>query len=266
MASRDLKLLWGRAASTCALCRCRLDAVSSDGASAPIGEAAHIVAQSKIGPRGQSMLSAKERDSYLNLILLCPTCHTTIDADPIGYPVEKLHMLKAEHELRVQGMSSLSIGVDAESNGRQSNDVSAIVTFVREWKEFLPFWTTLFNVIDMAKKHPDVSVLDEEKLAPMLKEWHARRDKLKELIFLANEDALVVQKIPDWERLKASSRYISEGGYKTPFSFMLDFINPYAMIHHHGVDLWPASFISQEFLDYLSFKYKEVKGVWSVHA
>lgn len=264
MASQDLKLLWGRAASTCAMCRRRLDAVSSDGRSTPIGEAAHIVAQSEMGPRGQSILGQKERESYLNLVLLCPTCHTTIDSDPVGYPVEKLHMLKAEHELRVQGTFTQYIFENEDDNKRKSNDLSAIVAFIMDWKEFLPFWTNFFNIIG-TNRYLDTNAFEEGRHDSMLEEWHSRRDRLKELLYLAKEESLIVQKIPDWERLKAGSKYLSEGEYKTPFSFMLDFVNPYAMVYHHGDELWPASFISQEYIDYLSFKYKEIKQIWRVY-
>jgi hypothetical protein len=70
---RDLKILWGRAANRCAICRREL---SNDKKNAqdtyPIGEQAHIIAENIEGPRGNSILSAEERASYLNLILLCP--------------------------------------------------------------------------------------------------------------------------------------------------------------------------------------------------
>jgi hypothetical protein len=39
-----------------------------------LGEIAHIVAESPGGPRGESPLTAKQRNSYPNLILLCSLC------------------------------------------------------------------------------------------------------------------------------------------------------------------------------------------------
>jgi len=48
-------------------------------------------------------LTPEERDRYANLILLCPTDHVIVDKSPEDYPVEKLHSIKAEHELWVDG-------------------------------------------------------------------------------------------------------------------------------------------------------------------
>lgn len=102
MRERDIKLLWGRSGSRCAICRRELteDKASSTD-SFPLGEHAHIVGRTIDSPRGASILSADDRDSYHNLILLCPTDHTRIDRSQEEFPIEKLHMIKAEHELWV---------------------------------------------------------------------------------------------------------------------------------------------------------------------
>jgi hypothetical protein len=70
---RDRKRLWGLSASRCAFPDCRQELVeeTSDGQAAVlVGQEAHIVGQSSDGPRGISDLSATERDSYDNLVLL----------------------------------------------------------------------------------------------------------------------------------------------------------------------------------------------------
>ena len=99
MKQSDIKLLWGRSGGRCALCKLELsmDPKHQD-ASHPIGEQAHIIAKEPNGPRGKSVLTTEERDHYSNLILLCPTDHVRIDKAPVDFPVEKLHLLKAEHE------------------------------------------------------------------------------------------------------------------------------------------------------------------------
>ena len=95
----DTKLLWGRSGGLCSICKTKLseDKKTSNEAF-PFGEQAHIVAEEDAGPRGHSPLSLEERNSYHNLILLCPTCHTKIDKAPDEYPVEVLHQLKSKHE------------------------------------------------------------------------------------------------------------------------------------------------------------------------
>lgn len=99
---KDIKLLWGRAASRCSLCKVELSQNKIAGGNYSIGEQAHIVAETESGPRGHSILSEDERNSYDNLILLCPNHHTIIDKDPSEYPIEKLHRIKSQHELWVQ--------------------------------------------------------------------------------------------------------------------------------------------------------------------
>src|SRR3954451_4637646 len=111
---KDIKLLWGRSGNRCAICRIELsfDALHSS-ARFPMGEQAHIVAKETEGPRGHSILTQEERDSYSNLILMCPTHHTLIDKAVDDYPTEKLHIIKGQHELFVQ--STLSGTTDSRA-------------------------------------------------------------------------------------------------------------------------------------------------------
>jgi hypothetical protein len=96
---RDLKLLWGRAAGRCSICKTRVTEDKQTVADAfPFGENAHIVSEKPNGPRGDEPILDSLRNSYLNLILLCPTCHTKIDKAPEDYSVKNLQQLKADHE------------------------------------------------------------------------------------------------------------------------------------------------------------------------
>jgi hypothetical protein len=100
--ARDIKLLWSRAAGRCSICRVVLTYDSLHGNEVyPVREQAHMVAESDNGPRGCSTLSLEERNSYFNLILLCPTHHREIDVNVADYPVEKLHIIKQAHEMWV---------------------------------------------------------------------------------------------------------------------------------------------------------------------
>ena len=105
MSQRDIKLLWGRAVGLCSFPNCRLK-LSQDKNSTlesyPFGEQAHIVGEKKTAARWKTTLTGKERNSYFNRILLCPTHHAIIDNNPEDYPIEKLHLIKAEHELWVE--------------------------------------------------------------------------------------------------------------------------------------------------------------------
>ncbi|ASJ72111.1 HNH endonuclease [Granulosicoccus antarcticus] len=257
----DVKQLWGRAASTCSMCRHKLEGVSLEGKAVVVGEAAHIVAGNKKGPRGCSILVDAERNSYFNLILLCPTCHTTIDKDPIGYPIERLYILKSQHEMRVRGEMDWALVSVIDSN-EENVDVAAIVAFVSGWKEFTNFYLEFYIRVQSELKDDSIFLHENDVFMGHVRKWHVLRDELKELLFNAVEKNLIVRAIPDWNRLKLEFKYIQEGGYDTPFSYMLDFVNPMAMVNLHGDPLWSAMHISFEYCDFLSYKHPDVKSVW----
>ncbi len=70
------------------------------GNSIVIGEMAHVIAQSKGGPRGSETIPKDKRNSYENLILLCPTHHIEIDKAASEYSVEQILSWKKAHEDR----------------------------------------------------------------------------------------------------------------------------------------------------------------------
>lgn len=99
---KDIKLLWGRSGNRCSICKVELTQDASTAASTyTLGEQAHIVGEKEDAARGKSILNSDQRNSYHNLILLCPNDHTMIDSNEIDWPVEKLHQVKSEHELWV---------------------------------------------------------------------------------------------------------------------------------------------------------------------
>lgn len=95
MKEREIKLLWGKSGGRCAFERCRTELSEEN---IVLGEQAHIIARSKVGPRGDNDLDAKAREKYENLILLCSHHHTLIDKNPDKFPVERLLEMKAKHE------------------------------------------------------------------------------------------------------------------------------------------------------------------------
>ena len=113
-ASNATKLLLAyKSGDLCALPSCSqsLTLASDSGGPTNVGEAAHIAGENdgKGNRRGSARydpnMSIEERNHYDNLIYLCATCHTTIDAIPQGevdYPVDRLRRIKAEHEAKVR--------------------------------------------------------------------------------------------------------------------------------------------------------------------
>ena len=61
----------------------------------------HIVAAADAGPRADPTMSAEERNSFANLILLCDEHARAIDVMPVTeYTVDSLRRMKADHETR----------------------------------------------------------------------------------------------------------------------------------------------------------------------
>ncbi|MCK2213756.1 hypothetical protein MF672_008140 [Actinomadura sp. ATCC 31491] len=78
----------------CTICRRPLDI---EGGTHHIGEMGHIAPHSPDGPRREAARPA-EVDGVDNLMLLCPSCHRTIDKEPGLWPEQHLRAIKAEHE------------------------------------------------------------------------------------------------------------------------------------------------------------------------
>ncbi|MCE5320798.1 MAG: HNH endonuclease [Bacteroidales bacterium] len=62
-----------------------------------IEELAHIIGQSENGPRGDNELPINQRDEFDNIILLCPTCHSTVDKNPHLFPDDTIKQWKKNH-------------------------------------------------------------------------------------------------------------------------------------------------------------------------
>jgi hypothetical protein len=85
----DRKRLWGKSGNQCARCRQLLTHLGqAGGREAVIGEEAHIIGE-RPGAARYRPLSASGRDAYENRILLCPTDHRLVDAQPEYWTVEK---------------------------------------------------------------------------------------------------------------------------------------------------------------------------------
>lgn len=229
ISQRDIKLLWGRSASRCAFPDCRLQLTQDSEAtesSFPIGEQAHIVAKEQNGPRGDSPLTSDERDSYANLILLCPTHHTIIDRSPGDFPIEKLHSIKTDHELWVQ--QTLSQTWDLNQQARDLIYTSLIDSAVEychlsEWKQwtfgplepiprwpynlpqdFLAFRQKVFStdfpgtLTELEKAVKTLSILLHKAARVFQKHCQIKEDGNGNLYY----DGVQFYKIPEWDTEK----------------------------------------------------------------
>jgi hypothetical protein len=97
----EIKILIAASGGRCAFPACGklLITESPHGAESVFsGEACHIVAHSRQGPRGKAEFTEEERSHHSNLILLCQEHHTLIDRRAMVYSVRVLQAIKAAHE------------------------------------------------------------------------------------------------------------------------------------------------------------------------
>lgn len=66
-----------------------------------VAEMIHIIAHSDRGPRANTNMDAEYRESYDNLLILCPTCHETVDKRPDLHPRHQLIQWKKNHIAKI---------------------------------------------------------------------------------------------------------------------------------------------------------------------
>lgn len=103
----ERNLLYGDSGNECAFPGCGVVLVQpgkvSGRKAVNLGQAAHIVASSRQGPRGGIAVDGDERDRRAsNRILLCPTHHSEVDKQPLVYTVGVLRQMKEDHEAKLR--------------------------------------------------------------------------------------------------------------------------------------------------------------------
>ena len=122
------------------MCRIELSQdANAANSSFTLGEQAHIVGEKEGSARWSNVLTLDERNSYHNLILLCPTHHTEVDKNEADWPVEKLYLRKSTHELWVK--ETLGDSADVSLLARQVAVTSIIDAAVelcdlQDWKSW----------------------------------------------------------------------------------------------------------------------------------
>lgn len=94
--------IWGQAGGCCEMCSKPLDRGGAYKNRGNYSNMAHIRAYSQDGPRFDKSQSDDDRNSFENLMLLCPDCHEAIDSNPEKYPVEDLVRLKTDRERSIR--------------------------------------------------------------------------------------------------------------------------------------------------------------------
>lgn len=102
-----------------------------------IAEMAHVIPHGETGPRHEERpVIDFLPDSFENLILLCPTCHTIVDKDPDGYSRATLLGWKRNHLVALTKKQGIHI---YDERGQVRNAISAPMNENKAiWKEFAP--------------------------------------------------------------------------------------------------------------------------------
>lgn len=174
------KMLWGRAASRCCICRKDLvmDASETDDESL-VGEACHIVGRKNDGPRGISDLPEVDRDKYSNLLLLCNVHHKLVDDQTNKYTVEKLSEIKSKH------ISWVKEKLDTYDEGKQRDD-EIYADYIDMWEEKLQIdewkiWATSILFYGQPSLRIDMdNRLSELKEFLLSRVWPQRYKELEE--------------------------------------------------------------------------------------
>lgn len=149
--NKSIKLLWSNAAGICSFSDCT-EKLSVEQAAevAPytLGEMAHIKGNKPGSNRYDQSQSNTERDSYENLILLCPTHHTLIDKkeSEAVYPVDFLLEMKNQHESFI--LNRLGVG-----NFKNTDQLKAAISIYmsenhQAWEQYGP-------LSDNARRNPN---------------------------------------------------------------------------------------------------------------
>ncbi|SDY09522.1 hypothetical protein [Hymenobacter psychrophilus] len=72
-----------------------------------IAEMAHIFSANNDGPRAKINLTPEQRGNFSNLILLCPSCHTTIDKAEDQFPDILITKWKKYHSERINTLFNI---------------------------------------------------------------------------------------------------------------------------------------------------------------
>ncbi|WP_375209297.1 hypothetical protein [Hyphomonas jannaschiana] len=91
----NIKLLFARSGNQCAFPKCRAPMAINN---TLLGEICHIKGSKPGSARHDPNQLDSERHAYNNLILLCPNHHTVIDDDEDAYTVDRLALMKSNHE------------------------------------------------------------------------------------------------------------------------------------------------------------------------
>jgi len=209
ISKKNIKPLWANSAGRCAFLACgkRLcGEETKEHAPYTIGEMAHIKGEKPTSNRYDAGQDATERNSYSNLILLCPNHHTLIDKNENEekFPVDLLHEMKAQHEEFIS--KRLEVRVFENKYELASSLIPLLAENFQVWKSYGP-------LSDIARKSPHSNsahaVWISERLSTIVPNNRLVRSMVEENIelFAPEEQSIVASFIT---HVKAYERWVED--------------------------------------------------------
>ena len=134
---------------------------------------------------------------------------------------------------------------------------SQLKSFVRQWLELRSRFELLHIRIDgwLVSNNRGLDDPEFTAITDGIQDYFARRAPLPRLLFHLGEGRLVAKDSQHWLELKVNETVFKQRDYLTPFGFILDLGAPIGSIKHHNNAIWAALHISDEYIEYLKYKY-----------
>lgn len=179
--NKTIKQLFAKSGNLCAFPKCNIQLVDEVNRHL-IGEICHIKARSPEGPRYDSQQNDTERNSYDNLIILCPNHHKIIDNDPESYTIERLKQIKQNHESKqtqrnlkdidddIIGKFLIKLNISQSQTIYDSNIISPLNPIGGQYAKVIQNFNT------------PIGFSSEQKLDVLLSKFYSQNDKLSKNI------------------------------------------------------------------------------------
>jgi hypothetical protein len=168
------------------------------------------------------------------------------------------------YEMVVAALGSSLVATAVRWLWQQTRTRRELRRFLAEWLDFRQEFGLLCVRIDvylLPSRQASNPFGEIEDLLPAISQYWSRRERIREHIFRVGENRLSSTRSARWEALKAKSSLFREREYVTPFSFLVDLQNPIAEWNHHHDEIWESLHLSDEFVEYLCFRYPVLRRI-----
>jgi len=261
-----IKQLFSLSAGRCNLCNSQL--VTNN---IQIAEMAHIIAKKSNGARGS--ISQEHDNSYNNLILLCPNCHTKVDKYPEDYSIEKLITLKNEHENSIKSKLNI-INKDYLKDLSSLNTLFQVIpiTTFRDMVWDLPYKiSTNFDATDMFEefcmRNPQSYPFWDKKLTKLWESFLYQMRKIEDwmlgsLTIKTNKFITMSEMMDNIHQNELCYNIYDSSGYDNYLILNNKKLNHEQLdLIHNEIPILVQEFIyaHTELIDYIRFEYRDIQ-------